>query len=41
MEKEYQKPVAKVVEISLDRSILESSLTGLRGDYEYSTGWED
>ena len=41
MEKEYQKPAAEVVEISTDQGILESSVNGFRGDYEYSTGWED
>ena len=41
MEKKYQEPKVEVVVLYTDQSILESSLTGSRGDYEYSTGWED
>ena len=41
MEKDYQKPVAEVVLMEMDRSILESSLTGSRSNYSANDGWED
>ena len=41
MEKDYQKPVAEVVLMEMDRSILESSLTGSRSNYNSSEGWEE
>ena len=42
MEKEYQTPVAEVVILNIDRSILESSLNGSRNNYTNPVeGWED
>ena len=42
MEKEYQTPVAEVVILNIDRSILESSLDGSRENYTNPVeGWED
>ena len=41
MEKVYQAPAAEILVLEMDRSILESSLTGSRSNYVGSDDWED